>query len=305
MRPRALVTGANGFLGRNTCKMLSQNGYSVIGVGHGDWADDKPIDFGIENWFEIDINLDTLRQYGGEPELIVHCAGSGAVGFSMQNPTTDFHRSVGSLSSLLEYIRVFSPNSKVIFPSSAAVYGEGVKLPISESSQLNPISVYGFHKLMAELLCKSYSMNFDLSIIVIRFFSLYGEGLKKQLLWDAGVKYSAGMNEFNGTGKEVRDWLHVEDAANLIYTASKKSSQKYTIVNGGRGVGITVSEVVEKLYEMLGGNVSPSFTGQSRIGDPSAFCADISEVNKWGWQPKIPLEDGIERYAKWFSEKRL
>lgn len=253
----------------------------------------------------MEIRTDLLAQYAGKPQLVVHCAGSGSVGRSMQDPQRDLANSVGTLSELLEYLRVFSPNSAVIFPSSAAVYGGQVSLPISEESQPNPISVYGSHKLMAETLCKSYAYNFGLSISVVRFFSVYGEGLKKQLLWDACSKYKRGDRNFLGTGKEVRDWIHIDDAVQIVTHAIERCSTDCLVVNGGSGVGQTVNEVLAQLYCALGGALVPRFTGESREGDPTEYCADISALESWGWRPDIQLHEGIQRYAMWYTKSQL
>ncbi|TDA81588.1 SDR family oxidoreductase, partial [Halomonas marinisediminis] len=87
---------------------------------------------------------------------------------------------------------------------------------ILTSARPNPMSPYGFSKLSAELLAQEYSQCFGVNSISVRPFSLYGPGLKKQLLWDACNKFSKGIGEFFGTGEEVRDWLHVEDASSMI-----------------------------------------------------------------------------------------
>lgn len=303
MKPTALVTGANGFLGRYTCQALASRGFAVTGIGHGTWHESVPSEFGIANWLEMDVNTKSLIRHGGKPQIVVHCAGSGSVGMSMQHPQKDFQNSVGTLSSVLEYLRVHSPNTVLVFPSSAAVYGGGTRLPIAESSELKPISAYGYHKVMAEQLCQLYASKFGISISVIRFFSLYGEGLEKQLLWDACVKHAKGDHKFMGTGEEIRDWIHVEDAVELVMFAIERCSKGCLIVNGGSGTGFSVKQVLGMLYSVLGSTTTPDFSGENRMGDPSAFYADVSITNSWGYTPKTRLVDGIERYVHWFEQR--
>ena len=162
--------------------------------------------------------------YAGEPDVIVHCAGSGSVGFSMTHPYQDFQRTVATTLAVLEYARLYAPRARVAYPSSAGVYGEVQKLPIAETDPLSPASPYGVHKRFAEELCASYAQHFGIAVAVVRLFSVYGAGLRKQLLWDASQKIMRGENRFFGTGEEIRDWLHVEDAASLLIAAAGHAS---------------------------------------------------------------------------------
>ena len=129
------------------------------------------------------------------------------------DPFADFQRTVGSTAALLEYIRVDCPGAALVYPSSAAVYGHAVQLPMQEDGPLRPVSPYGVHKKFAEDLIRSHCVMFGLRASIVRLFSIYGEGFRKQLLWDACRKLLAGEREFFGIGDETRDWLHVDDAS--------------------------------------------------------------------------------------------
>jgi UDP-glucose 4-epimerase len=87
--------------------------------------------------------------YGGEPDLIIHCAGSGSVGFSMLHPSQDFDRTVLTTRDVLEYVRLHRPNAKVVLASSASVYGNATTMPICVTESLRPVSPYGMHKQIA------------------------------------------------------------------------------------------------------------------------------------------------------------
>jgi len=302
VKKHAVITGAHGFLGRYTARHLANAGYLVTGIGHGGWDRSEFSKFGLSFWHSADVCLESLITYAGEPDLIVHCAGSGSVSFSITQPFQDYNRTVTSTASVLEYIRLYSPATILVYPSSAAVYGEVLKLPINEKNVLGPVSPYGMHKLFAEYLCGSYARNFGVSIAIVRFFSLYGEGLRKQLLWDACCQLQDGNSKFFGTGAEIRDWLHVEDAAGLLSVAAKRASNLCPIVNGGSGVGVAVRKVIDILVDELGSKETVTFSGAPRSGDPSGYEADISRAREWGWNPTIGLEDGGRRYAAWFKE---
>jgi UDP-glucose 4-epimerase len=187
--------------------------------------------------------------------------------------------------------------------SSAAVYGSRHNNPIKENSSSIPFSPYGFHKRMAELLMESYAQNFGLKISVVRLFSVYGEGLSKQLLWDACTRLSDSRKtiEFGGTGSEMRDWIHVKDAVRLMWNARDYASEDFNILNGGTGISTTVRQITEKLCTEWGGVVIPTFSGKSRKGDPISLVADIGNLKSIGFEPKYNWEDGMKSYVKWFK----
>ncbi len=97
---------------------------------------------------------------------------------------------------------------------------------------------------LAEELCFSYARHHGVRIAVIRLFSLYGVELRKQLLWDACAKVLSAENQFFGTGDEVRDWLHIDDAVSLFMKAGEAASIDCPVLNGGTGVGVSVREVL-------------------------------------------------------------
>lgn len=298
-----LVTGANGFLGRHTARLFAQKNYTVLGIGHGEWPQEDWVRWGLSGWQSADVTLQTLQQYAGTPTAIIHCAGSGSVAFSIEDPLADFQSTVVTTAHVLEYVRSSSPSSRVIYPSSASVYGTVDALPILDDCRVAPISQYGVHKLIAEQLVASYARQFATSASIVRFFSVYGCGLRKQLLWDACCKLAAGDAVFMGTGDEVRDWLHVEDAAKLLLVASEHANTDCPTVNGGSGEGVTVRDILLHLgYSLSQQNVSPAFSGTQRTGDPSRYVADVTGARQWGWRPQRSWRDGIAEYAAWWRQ---
>lgn len=304
MLRNVLITGGYGFLGRAVARNYKQRGYRVIGIGRGRWDGADALAHGFDSWLDASISLSSLMTIKEPFEVVVHCGGNGSVGYSMDHPMQDFEKTVQGTIELLEFLRITNSSAVLVYPSSAGVYGAKDDAPISKNATLNPISPYGYHKRIAEELLESYSRAYGIQVAIVRFFSIYGAGLTKQLLWDAAEKLTAADTEtalFWGTGEETRDWIAATDAAALMVAASQ-SKEQFIIVNGGGGERITVRNVLGKLRDALGVSVGIEFNGAIRVGDPRFYHADISGALALGWRPEVALETGIADYAQWFKK---
>jgi UDP-glucose 4-epimerase len=297
-----LVTGAYGFVGRHASRRLAEEGHRVTGIGHGGWTQGEARRWGLSAWHATDVNLDALFTYAGEPDLVIHCAGSGSVGFSVGHPYQDYQRNVGSAAAVLEFSRLHAPDARIVLPSSAAVYGAVERTPIEEIDVLRPVTPYGAHKKIAEDLCASFGRYCGVKSAVVRLFSVYGPELRKQLLWDASWRVSRNENGFFGTGRELRDWIHVEDAVGLLLKAGERASAECPVVNGGTGEGISVEQVLNELFRAFGRSDEPLFSGQARAGDPPHYIASTSVAQAWGWKPTVGWREGICEYVRWFQD---
>lgn len=297
-----LITGAKGFIGSHVSTYFKKLGYETFGIGHGDLYVDECKKIGLDYWIKSEITLKTLCELNQEFDSIIHCGGSGSVDFSVKNPYDDFKKTVDATLEVLEYMRLYNPNAKLIYPSSPAVCGEHDDSPIKESCKRKPLSPYGYHKKIAEDLCKSYSDKYNLNIKIIRLFSVYGETLKKQLLWDSCNKLSTSQNviKFWGTGKETRDFIHIDDVLTLMSAILDESSH-FLIVNGGSGIRYEISQIVHKIDALLAQNKIIEFTNDLHIGNPIYYLADIDVALSLGWKPSISLDDGLKNYVLWFK----
>jgi UDP-glucose 4-epimerase len=299
-----VVLGAAGFIGRHVSRNFHAQGFRVFGLGHGGWKIDEQLAWGISKWLESDITLESLSKIAGDadPFAFIHCAGSSYVAYSYERPYEDFQRSVDTTAILLEFVRQhFGGKSRIVMASSAAVYGDQGEVDLTESAARGPVSPYGFHKVNAELLCDSYSRFFGVTSSIVRLFSVYGEGLKKQLLWDALNKFAKSDAHFFGTGHEVRDWLHVEDAARLLFAAATMPQGRFEIYNGGSAKA-TTKEVLEYLAKSARPALSVTFSGETHIGNPRRLTANCSHAERQlNWTPEITLQEGLTRYSLWYQ----
>lgn len=293
---KILITGINGFIGSNCAKYFSDKGAEVFGI---DLLGDKTLSF-----IKGEVNLDNLKSFNQKFDVIIHLAGSGTVGLAQQNPKLDHQKTVGSTENLLEYMKDFNREAKLIYSSSAAVYGDSYEAPIKETDALNPISVYGKHKVDVEEMCKEHHQKFGLNINVIRFFSIYGEGLKKQLLWDFCNRTINNLNAENlpcfGTGEEKRDFIHINDAIELIELLIQ-NGESFELINGGTNLQTSVLQVLNSICRELNFTGRLVFDNIIKEGDPKVLVANIDNALSIGFNPKTTIEEGLKKYVEWFK----
>jgi len=308
------ITGAHGFIGRHLARSLANSGHTVCGIGHGAWEKSEAALIGVSHWINGEIvssNLSDLRSASGKPAAVVHLAGGSSVGVAISQPREDFGRTVYTTVELLEWIRQHSPGTAVIVASSAAVYGDGHAGPIAETAAPNPYSPYGHHKLIMEHLCKSYGASYGVRCAVARLFSVYGQGLKKQLLWDlcSSLNRDPAMVELGGSGSELRDWTEIRDVVRILAGMMPLAMAAVPVLNVGMGRGVSVQNIARLVIDAWGNQVAPgttlSFNGRRRPGDPFSLIADTSLQTQAGLGCSIALVDGIADYVAWFKSQRV
>ncbi len=304
------VTGAFGFIGRRVSLELARQGRTVLGVGHGSWPSSEAKNWGLSFWLNGELNgsnFNSLRDSGGIPSEIYHLAGGASVSAASLSPLEDFRRNAVAAAELLEWVRQESPSTKIIVASSAAVYGNGYSVDISEDLPSNPFSVYGFNKSIMESLCRSYGFNFGIRSVTARIFSVYGIGLRKQLLWDSCTKLrdDPGPLKLSGSGAELRDWVHVEDTVTSMIKLGEIASSASPIVNIGTGKGTSVRYIATTMRDLWdAGSVQPAreirFDGSTRPGDPTSLVADVSKLSSMGIKLERKFEVEAENFVKWY-----
>lgn len=295
-----LVIGVAGFIGRAVAHLFSQNGWKVLGL------DARPPEHApqpdLAGYYNVNLpanDLSSLLQRI-EPHVCVHCAGRASVANSLDDPAADFAAHVEVTFNVLNAMRVAAPGCRVIFLSSAAVYGNPASLPIREDHDLRPVSPYGFHKLMGEKLCAEFSEIYGVPTAVARIFSAYGTGLRRQVIYDLCYRaLTEPVLRLRGTGAESRDFINCRDVAHGLYVLAERAPCQGEVYNLASGQETTIRELAEMVVALSGRNLAIDFDGHNPPGNPLNWRADISRLAHLGFVPTIPLDQGVKAYADW------
>jgi UDP-glucose 4-epimerase len=222
------------------------------------------------------------------------------VGNSLADPAADFQGSVVALACVLDAARRIVPACRVLFLSSAAVYGDPAGLPISEQTPHWPLSPYGYHKSLCERLLEEYWSVYGLPGASLRLFSAYGPGLKRQVMWDVCQKVLRSDEvELFGTGEETRDFVHARDIGRAIALLLERAAFQAEAYNLASGEETRIADLARMIARALGRSVRLRFSGESRRGDPLRWRADLTRITGLGYRQGIPLEHGVAEYVAW------
>jgi UDP-glucose 4-epimerase len=294
---KVLIIGAKGFIGSHCVAYFSKK--------HQVWQCDVVNDYVTENYSVIDAtNADYSDVFQTQKfDVCINCSGGASVPDSLINPQRDFMLNTTNVFKQLDALKKFNPSCKYLNLSSAAVYGNPKYLPINEDHPLCPISPYGFHKKMSENICKEFYEVHGIATCSLRIFSVYGQGLKKQLFWDLHKKSlkTDTVNLF-GTGEESRDFIFITDLLHAIDLIIQKSSFNNEIINVASGEELKIKEVVSIFYEQYNAKQKFEFKKDVRKGDPINWKADITILKNLGFKLEYSIKDGLKNYIEWIKE---
>ncbi len=319
-----LVTGGAGYIGSHTVDLLRASGrdcvvYDSLELGHrASLPSDVPLVVGAIE--DQDLVRDTCHRFG--IDAVIHFAAYKAAGESMHAPAKYFKNNLASGNLLFDAVQQ-SGVERVVFSSTAAVYGTPTASPVSESAPTSPENPYGESKLMVERILGWYDQCHDVRSVSLRYFNAAGASLGGHIgedwtvtlnlvpivmkaVLERGPKVRIFGNDYptaDGTG--VRDYIHVVDLAMAHLQALEylERGGNTTVVNLGTGVGSSVLEVLKATAEVAGCEV-PHEMAPRRPGDPAHVYADNRRAREvLGWEPAYGLDEIIESAYRWHASR--
>jgi len=293
---RILITGGAGFIGSHIAEALAPENDVVIldNLSTGS-RENVPPDVTL---VEADIReYDRLSEVMNGVDLVFHHAAVVSVEQSVEDPLSTQEVNAQATVQLLEYAR--RESVRVVFASSAAVYGHPESVPISESAPTNPTSPYGLTKLTAERYCRLYAELYDLDTVALRYFNVYGP---RQTAGDYSGVISIFMKQartggpitVHGDGSQTRDFVHVDDVVRANIAAAVRG-ESGSVYNVGTGESISISELAELIRELTPTNdeIDISYTS-GRTGDIEQSRSNVERLSsELDILPKVELQSGL------------
>jgi UDP-glucose 4-epimerase len=314
-----VVTGASGYIGGSTCIALNRKGYKVIGV------DRRPLPEHLESYVDKFENVCFTHPWSLEEvekaDAIIHCAGTSLVGPSVTNPHEYYENNVCRTEKLLNHIRLWNPNAKFIFSSSASVYGDPLGMILFEGAETKPIAPYGQSKLMTEMMLEWYAKAYKLKYVAFRYFNacgavedaihgpapdgthIFAKVFEAAMTGQPFTLYGATYPTRDGTC--IRDYVHVMDIVDAHILGIDKDIEG--IYNIGTLKGSTNLEVFDAVETFL---IDEEYLNDSMIcnidpprpGDATAVIASPEKLQSaTGWKAKRDLDTIIKDLFYWYA----
>jgi UDP-glucose 4-epimerase len=307
---KIFVTGGAGFIGSWVARVLLESGHEVVVFDNLYTGSTELIPEGAE-FIEGDLlDLGATREALQGSEAVIHLAARTVVPESVEDPQAFFQANLVGGQNLLEAMRAEGVG-KIVFSSTAAVYGAPSKVPIEEDDPKFPVNPYGATKLAYEQLLHAYHACYGLDVIMFRYFNPFGPG-------ELDRKHTKAIPNFirailSGRpiplywqGEQERDFFYVEDIARAHALGLEQSGYEY--YNLGSGKGTKVIDVVDLLGELMGVKPEIEDLGE-RAGDPPLLYASTEKAKRdLGWKATTPLEAGLKQTIEYYraeSRKEL
>jgi len=310
-----LVTGCAGFIGSHVCALLLEKGFAVIGVDNFDPFYSRSAkeanlakfkDHPAFRFYEIDITTGLNDIEAADIKAVIHLAAKAGVRPSIEDPAGYLNVNIVGTQKVHEFMQARKID-KLVFASSSSVYGNNKKMPFSEDDNVdNPISPYAFTKKACELMNYTFHQLYNIDIINLRFFTVYGPGQRPDLAIHKFVERISNDQPLVlfGDGETARDYTYIDDTVSGIFSALEyclHNTGVYTIVNLGNNKPVKLKELVDIIYAETGKEKNVVHEAM-QAGDVDVTFADITKAgNLLNYKPATDLRQGIKNFIAWYK----
>jgi len=304
---KALVTGGAGFIGSNIVRLLIDKGIEVkildnLSTGYRKNIENLDIDF-----INGDVrDTDLVEKISRDVTIVFHLAANIGNVKSLNNPIEDSQINVIGTLNVLESAKK-SNVERIVYSSSAGIFGELVTMPIAEDHPQNPDSPYGVSKLAGEKQMLCYDKLYDLSVVCLRYFNVYGINQRFDEYGNVIPIFSERLVRgepiiIYGDGEQTRDFVNVKDVAMANYLAATAENVS-NIYNVGSGMNISINHLESTIQNASGIAATSVDHVDPRPGEVRHCCANITKAREeLDFDPDPDIESGLREYFDWFKE---
>jgi len=281
-----LVTGGAGFIGSHLVDRLinecTVTVYDNLSTGKEENLPENAL-FVKGNLGDSDLVKKTIDD--ADIDVIFHIGANASVPHSVDNPRYDFEANALGTFNILESCLDLNVE-KVVYASTAAVYGEPVYTPIDEDHPLHPVSPYGASKLAGERYGFAFKETYGIDFAAIRIFNTYGPRQPRYVMYDFihKLKKNPLLLEVLGTGEQIRDYCYVSDMADAFVLVAEQGSGVY---NAAGGSPTSIKHLAELMVAIISPEAAIRYGGRTWAGDVNTLYADITRIRELGFDPKV------------------
>jgi UDP-glucuronate 4-epimerase len=309
---RILVTGGAGFVGSHLVEKLLTAGHAVLIVDDFNDFYDPQIKRANIAGFAKDVTVWHVDLRDGaavrslfhreKVDAIAHLAARAGVRPSIQLPQLYYDTNVSGTLHLFEAARLTGVE-RFVFASSSSVYGASRTVPFSEDQHLTQtLSPYGATKVAGEFLCSTYSHLYEMRVVALRYFTVYGPRQRPDLAIHQFTRriYAGQPIDQFGDGSTRRDYTYIDDVIQGTMAALKYDGPLYDVFNLGESDTIQLKELISAIENALGKKAKVNRLPE-QAGDMPLTCADISKARKLlGYNPTTKFSEGLPKFIDWF-----
>jgi UDP-glucose 4-epimerase len=307
---RIVVTGGAGFVGSNIVRKLLDNGATVVVLDDFYTGNEVNLPVGHANLEIVRgsvVDFDLVKDVVKGANAVIHEAARNII-VSTRNPREDYEVNIGGTLNVLLAVREHKI-PRMVYSSSASVYGNPRYLPINEDDPTNMLSPYAVSKFGGENYCKAFYESYGLSTSMVRYSNVYGIAQRPDNPYCGVIAkfFEAAMSgkapRIHGDGEQTRDFTYIDDVVEATLLAGLSSKAEGQVYNVGTGRETTINQLARMILRISGAAVEPAYVDRRDIDNIRRRVVNIEKIRReLRWVPSVIIEEGLRRTYQWLKE---